>query len=237
MSITDYTYITYPLAGFLFDLDQSNVYRDIHMLEPLVKKCIPLPKKIYNKARRARTIEEVEQYFPGFKAFIDSSEQEIQRPMNRRRRKSYYSGKKKRHAVKTQYTVNDDGIILHRTNHERGRKHDYAVLKENNPKIPEEVEKYVDLGYKGVQRDFPEAKWVIPVKKKRKRKLTKEERRHNRKVARKRVKVEHAISKVKKFNIMGSRFRNRLKHYDNASDIVCGLVNFRTMRSKGIMML
>ena len=30
-------YITYTLSGFLFDLDQSNVCRDICMLEPLVK--------------------------------------------------------------------------------------------------------------------------------------------------------------------------------------------------------
>ncbi|MEM2760415.1 MAG: transposase family protein [Nitrososphaerales archaeon] len=132
--------------------------------------------------------------------------------------------------------VNADGLILHRTGHEKGRKHDYAIFKENHPKIPSEVERYVDLGYKGVQRDFPEAKWVIPVKKRRKRKLTKGERRYNRKVARKRVRVEHVISKVKKFGIMGNRFRNRLKHYDDASDIVCGLVNFRTMRSKGFVL-
>ncbi|MEM3128818.1 MAG: transposase family protein, partial [Nitrososphaerales archaeon] len=229
-------YITYPLAAFLFDLDQSNVYRDIHMLEPLVKQSIPLPKKIYNMSRRARTIEEVERYFPGFKAFIDASEQEIPRPKNKRRRKSYYSGKRKRHTVKTQYMVNGDGLIIHRSNHQKGRKHDYAILKENSPSIPPEVERYVDLGYKGVQNDFPDAKWIIPVKKRRKRKLTRKERRYNRKVARKRVKVEHAISRVKKFNIMGSRFRNRLRHYDNASDIVCGLVNFRTMRSKGIVL-
>ena len=30
-------YITYTLSGFLFDSDQSNVCRDICMLEPLVK--------------------------------------------------------------------------------------------------------------------------------------------------------------------------------------------------------
>ena len=46
------------------------------MLEPLVKLCIPLPKKLYKRTRRLRTIDEVEEYFPGFKAFIDSSEQE-----------------------------------------------------------------------------------------------------------------------------------------------------------------
>lgn len=230
-------YITYTLSGFLFNLDQSNVYRDIHMLEPLVKQCIPLPKKIYRRVvRRARTIEEVELYFPGFKAFIDSTEQDIPRPKNRRRRKSYYSGKKKKHTVKTQYMVNADGLILHKTGHERGRKHDYAIFKENHPETPEQVENHFDLGYKGVQNDFPDIRSVLPIKKKRKRKLSKEERRYNRKVAKQRVKVEHAISRIKKFNIMGSRFRNRLKHYDSASDIVSGLVNFRTMRSKGTML-
>ena len=71
-------YITYTLSGFLFDSDQSNVCRDICMLEPLVKLCIPLPKKLYKRTRRLRTIDEVEEYFPGFKAFIDSSEQEFQ---------------------------------------------------------------------------------------------------------------------------------------------------------------
>ena len=38
-------YITYTLS-FLFDLDQSNVYRDIHMLDSLVKKCIPLEETV-----------------------------------------------------------------------------------------------------------------------------------------------------------------------------------------------
>ena len=108
-------YITYTLSGFLFDLDQSNVCRDISIIEPLVKLCIPLPKKLYKRTRRLRTIDEVEEYFPGFKAFIDSSEQEIPRPKNKRRRKSYYSGKKKKHTVKTQYMVNSEGLILHKT--------------------------------------------------------------------------------------------------------------------------
>jgi hypothetical protein len=45
--------------------------------------------------------EEVEKYFPGFLAFMDSTEQQqIPRPVNRERRKIFYSGKKKRHTVK-----------------------------------------------------------------------------------------------------------------------------------------
>ena len=90
-------YITYTLSGFLLDPGQGNVYRDIHMLESLVKKCIPLPRKLYSMSRRARAMEGVELYFPGFRTFIDAAGQEIPRPKNKRRRKYYYSGKRKRH--------------------------------------------------------------------------------------------------------------------------------------------
>lgn len=46
-------YITYELEGFLFDLDQGNVCRNIRHIEPLVKRCIPLPEKVHRKPRRS----------------------------------------------------------------------------------------------------------------------------------------------------------------------------------------
>ena len=129
-------YITYTLAGFLFDLDQSNVCRDIQKIEGLIRKCLPIPQKIYKLTKRLQTPEEVEQYFLGFLAFIDSTEQQIPRPVNNRRTKAYYSGKKKRHTVKTQLMVNNHGIIIHKTNHKKGRRHDYDIYKENHPVTP-----------------------------------------------------------------------------------------------------
>ena len=39
-------YITYALAGLLFDLDQSNIYRDIRKIERLIRKCTPALKSI-----------------------------------------------------------------------------------------------------------------------------------------------------------------------------------------------
>ncbi len=45
-------YITYTLAGFLFDLDQSNICRDIQKIEGLIRQCIPIPQKTYNKTKR-----------------------------------------------------------------------------------------------------------------------------------------------------------------------------------------
>ena len=51
---------------------------DIRYTEPLVKSCIPLPQKLYNISNKPdEPVQEVEKYFPGFKAFIDSTEQEI----------------------------------------------------------------------------------------------------------------------------------------------------------------
>jgi hypothetical protein len=80
-------YITYTLAGFLFDLDQSTICRDIQKIENLVRQCIPIPQKIYGITKRLRTPEEVEQNFPGFLAFIDSTEQQILRPKDKREKK------------------------------------------------------------------------------------------------------------------------------------------------------
>lgn len=231
-------YVTYILSGFLFALDQSNVCRDISYLEPLVRQCLPLPKKLYRKTRRLRTIDEVEQYFPGFKAFIDATEQEIPRPKNKRRRKSYYSGKKKKHTVKKQYMVNSHGLILHETGHSKGRKHDYSVFKDKHPVTPKQVENVVDLGYKGADKDFPTVRFVLPIKKKRnRRKLTKKQKSYNRKLARQRVIVERTIARTKKYGIMGNKFRNNLRRYDRASSIVSGLVNFRIMRTNGMLLL
>ena len=50
-------YITYTLAGFLFDLDLSNACsRDIQKIESLIRKCIPITQKIYNIGRFAKMV-------------------------------------------------------------------------------------------------------------------------------------------------------------------------------------
>jgi len=230
-------YITSTLLSFLFNLGQTNVLKDIRMLEPLVSKVLPLPKKIHQKARRLRTIDEVEELFPGFKAFLDATEQEIPRPKNKRKRKTHYSGKKKRHTVKTQITVNENGLIVHKTKHTRGSKHDYAVFKWRHPNLPDEVYLGMDRGYDGVQKDYPKLNSKVPFKRRspgrgrrnKAEKLTSEQKKFNQKLSKERIVVEHTISRLKKFRVMTHTFRNHLKHYDTMTNIVSGLVNFRIM--------
>lgn len=232
------TYATSILLGFVFNLDQSNVLKDIRMLEPLVKEVVPLPQKLYEMVRRARTPEEVEKFFPGFRAFIDAAEQEIPRPKNALKRKTHYSGKRRRHTVKTQLTVNGKGLVVHKTNHARGRRHDYPIFRQNHPDLPEGVRPVMDLGYDGIQNDFPEMEAMLPFKRRslgpgvkgKSKRLTPYQKRFNRALSKARVVVEHTISRLKKFRIRAEEFRNRLRHYDDImTDIISGLVNFRIL--------
>ncbi|MDI9578240.1 MAG: transposase [Thermoproteota archaeon] len=231
-------YVTSTLAAVLFDLDQSNVLKDIHKLEPLVKDIVPLPKKLHDKVQRLQTIEEIEVMFPEFKAFTDATEQEIPRPQNKQKRKTHYSGKKKRHTVKTQLTVNSDGLIVHKTPHAKGSTHDYALYKRRHPRLPSKVKQGFDLGYLGVEEDFPSLNCVLPFKKKnpgrgkigaKSEELPPGKKAFNNAFVKERVVVEHTNSRLKKFLIWGCEFRNRPKRHDVMTDIVSGLINFRIL--------
>lgn len=223
-------YITYTLAGFLFDLDQSNICRDIQKIDTLIRQCLPIPEKFCNITKRLKTPEEVETYFPGFLAFIDSTEQQIPRPVDKERRKMYYSGKKKRHTVKIQLLINDHGYILHKTDHKKGRRHDYDIYKENHPATPKDVVNVFDLGYLGVEKDFPQQLSSLPYRKKRNLQLSQNQKEYNKMHSKKRIVIEHIICRLKKYRIMSDIFRNRLRKYNKVSDIVSGLVNYRIIK-------
>lgn len=236
-------YTSSTLLGYLFCVSQTGVLKNIRRLEPLVGEVLPLPKKEHNKVRRLQTVDEIETMFPGFKAFLDSTEQEIPRPKNKRKRKTHYSGKRKKHTVKTQLTVNKQGLIIHKTSHVKGSMHDYALYKRCHPRLPEGVCLGLDLGYLGIKDDFPNLNCMLPFKKRnpgrgkigvKAEELSDEQRAFNRALGADRVVVEHANSKVKKYRVFGDEFRNRLKHYDMMTDIVCGLVNFRVLGKMAI---
>ena len=229
-------YITSTLTGVLFELDQSNVLKDTRKLEPLIKDVLPTPKKLHDKAKRLQTLQEIEAMFPELKAFLDATEQEIPRPKNKHKRKTHYSGKKKRHTVKTQLTVNKKHLIIQKTVHVKGSMHDYTLYKHSHPHLPGRVCVDLDLGYLGIRADYPKLNCMLPFKKKnpgrvrrgvKAEELSAEQKLFNKQFARERVVVEHANFGVKKFLIWGGEFRNRLKHYDVMADIVCGLLNFR----------
>ena len=68
----------------------------------------------------------------------------------------------------------------------------------------------------GVKNDFPTVKSVLPFRKNRKKGelLNTKKKIDNRKHSKLRVIVEHTVSRIKKYGIMGMKFRNRLGRYD-----------------------
>jgi len=128
------------------------------------------------------------------------------------------------------YTVNEDSIIIYKSKHKQiGQKHDYNIYKKNHPKLPKGVMSMFDLGFLRVEKDFPEQKSSMPIKKEKNCELSSQQKEYNRNHSRKRIVIEHAICRLKKYRIMSDVFRNRLKKYDIVSDIVSGLVNYRIM--------
>ena len=229
-------YTSSTLLSYLFGTSQSGVLKNIRRIEPLIREVLPLPRKEYDKVKKIESIAELEEMFPGFTAFLDATEQEVPRPKNKRKRKTHYSGKKKKHTVKTQLTVNEKGLIVHKSPHATGSTHDYSLFKRSHPCLPKEVVLGLDLGFQGILEDYPTFNALLPFKRKspgrgkrgvKAQSLSELQKMFNKLLASVRVVVEHTNSRVKKFRIFGDEFRNRLKHYDTMTDIVCGIVNFR----------
>ncbi len=129
--------------------------------------------------------------------------------------------------VKNQITINITGEIIHKPPHSPGRRNDYGILKIKHPVLSEELMVFYDLGYLGVEKEFPKQISVLPYKKKKGEALTDSQKEWNKLQSKIRIKVEHVISRIKKFRINCDTFRNRLYRYDTISEIICGLVNFK----------
>ncbi len=82
------------MLGMIFDLDKSNVMRDIRYLEPAVKQSVPIPSKLYTDSKKINNMQQLQEFFPELIAMIHGTEQPIPRPIDKRKRKTHYSGKK-----------------------------------------------------------------------------------------------------------------------------------------------
>ena len=204
------TYISHVFLGYLFNLHNSNICRLLRKMEPL------LAKKISIKKDRTLTADKV------LKILADVSEQPTQRPS--KKQKKSYSGKKKRHTIKTEIVMQEDGKILSVSKSHKGRVHDFKIRK-GERLLPKESLKLADSAYQGWQK--LQSHVMIPYKKSRKRPLSKEQKEHNRKLASVRMKVEHKIREIKIFKIMAEVYRNFQNKYNLRFNIIAGLVNFK----------
>lgn len=235
-------YLTDELLGWLVGLDASNVCRLLQRLEPLLEHAadpalrLPLRRQRPAGAKKIGTWEELVAVCPEFAEVItDATEQPRQRPPRRTQRR-WYSGKKKRHTIKTQLTAHPRGHILHVSRSVPGRTHDYRLFQREGTatQLPAPIRHYADLGYEGARADYPACTFVLPIKRRRNhRVLTPAERQFNRAQARLRVRIEHVLSRLKKYQVLVQVYRHRIADYNRRFRNVAALVNFRLALAPG----
>jgi hypothetical protein len=206
------TYITHEFIGYLFGLHNANICRLFKKLEPLVAR------KVAIKKDRSLTQDEV------IKILADVTEQPIQRPQKKSKRKQNYSGKKKRHTQKVEIVMQDTGKLLSISHSYPGRRHDFRIRKAEKP-LPSQAEKYVDLGYQGLQKLTGQVK--LPFKRYKNKPLTDEQKQYNRQQASIRMRVEHKIREIKVFKILSDVYRNFQKKHHLRFNIIAGVINLR----------
>jgi len=205
------SYSSQLFVGVLFDLDDSRVCRLIQKLEPLLASVMALSKT------RHLCQEEVESLI------IDATEQPIERP--KKGQKAFYSGKKKRHTVKTEIRITrQGGRIVHVSKTRPGSVHDFTLHKQEPP-IPKDTRAYVDSGYQGLDKQHSQTE--LPYKASKNKPLDAQEKEYNRALSRVRVKVEHILAQIKTFKILAERYRNKRKRYNIKFTIIAGLVNLK----------
>jgi hypothetical protein len=87
--------------------------------------------------------------------------------------------------------VNNQVIIIHKTGHNKGKRHDYGIYKKSPAATPMQVVSVSDIGYLGGGSEFPDQKSSKPNRKKTIQKdLSHEEKEYNQNQSRKRVVIE-----------------------------------------------
>jgi IS5 family transposase len=153
---------------------------------------------------------------------IDATKIQIQRP--KKKQKEFYSGKKKKHTIKFEIQTDSSGKILNISKAYCGKTHDFKIRK-TSEHVPKNATILADSGYQGLQGLHP--KTILPHKRKRKSKLSVEQKTHNRALSSKRVSVEHVFAHLKKFKILGSTYRNFRKKLHLRFNIISGIYNLR----------
>lgn len=211
------TYTTHAFLGFLFGVDDSAVGRNINPLQPLLAGIFRIPeRKVELDPEDIREL------------FFDATERPTRRPT--RGQKRFYSGKKKRHTLKTQVVVTrrrkttGPGTKPRRVRIAAvsrtfpGQTHDKKVYDRVRVVCPPGVKRTGDTGYIGTGLD-------TPTKRPPNGTLTARQKAGNRRVSRRRIVVEHGIGKMKVWRIAAERYRNPLRRHTLILKNVAGLHN------------
>ncbi len=219
-------YPTQEALGFLFGVSDSTAKRAVDRCLPVLERAgrdamrMPDPG-----AGRRKRLPALLAGTPGLAVVIDTFEQRTHRP--KRRQRAYYSGKKA-HTLKSQVGVDEGtGRVVDVSDTVPGPWADIKLLKKSRllRRLPEGVGGIGDLAYVGIADLHPAGLGAAPRRKPRGKDRPPEDRAYNRAFSRRRIIVEHAIGRLRRFRCLSHANRHRRKGHAARVRAVAGLVN------------
>ncbi len=206
-------HLTQAFLGCLYGVDKSAISRSKGRIERIAAKVLGVRRRILVGAEEAQAL------------IIDCTEQPVQRP--RRKQRCYYSGKRRRHTIKTEV------IASHHEGRTRiaaipppapGRTHD-LTLRRRGPPVPAGCRVHADSAYQGYEKEH--AATEIPYKRPPGGRLAKDEKEYNRALSSFRVRIEHVFARLKSFRILRDVFRYPRATYHATIRVVAGILNLQ----------
>ena len=157
---------------------------------------------------------------------VDVTESPVERP--KRDQKRWYSGKKKRHTIKTQIVICAITKVIIAIFVDCGSTHDFKMWKKSiGARVINHIKIQADSGYQGIAKIHGHSE--TPKKRSKKYKLTKEDKVNNRRIGSERIPIEHVNCRLKRLHILAERYRNRRKRFGLRMSLFAGLYNYELL--------
>jgi DDE superfamily endonuclease/Helix-turn-helix of DDE superfamily endonuclease len=220
----------YPInavLGYLFGIEETTALRAVRRVLPVLEAAgldtmrLPDPGKWRRPGLAELTTE-----IPELTVIIDTFEQAVQRPEDRGEADTYYSGKKKRHTLKTQVAIRaDTGTVVDLPPSRPGPTADITLLKESGllARLPDDAIPIGDLAYVGIDALHPRG--ATPRRKPRGKPRPPQDLADNTAFARRRVPVEHTIGRLRAYQALHQTDRHHRRLHTQRARAIAGLVN------------
>ena len=143
--------------------------------------------------------------------------------VRKKNQREYYSGKKKRHTLKTQIIATEKDLKIICLEFATGRCHDFKLFK-NTTKIHPDINVKADSGYQGILKLHVNSN--TPYKGSKKKPLTELQKLYNHLLSKRRIFIEHVNGHLKRFKIISTRYRNKRKKFKLRMNLIAGIYNY-----------
>ena len=142
--------------------------------------------------------------------------------------------------------TNRDGLVVWLGRTFEGGTHDLTMIsddpidlgkwsrgmrKEDTPD-EDRIRVLADKGYRGITKHYPGIKPGMPKKKPKGKELTARQKKKNKRISGKRIRVEHAIGRIKQWGMMEGPYDGTTEQFEEDLMAVTGLANLSLLWDK-----